>query len=68
VGLVAVYVTARCETGKVAYASQVVAIDALRRIRKTRSDRRRRAVSAYRCGFCGEWHLTSKPTRTKEAG
>jgi hypothetical protein len=56
-----------CETGKIPYAS---ARDAWRtashvrlRSRAATKSRIGRNATAYRCEFCGHWHLTSTPWR-----
>lgn len=50
-----VYHSERC-AGKCAYATRAKAV------RAKRSHARRYGVRfrAYRCGFCGKWHLTTK--------
>jgi len=50
----------RCQTGKEAYGSRGVALEALRRC-KTNNRWKRAASVVYLCPHCDHFHITSHP-------
>ena len=50
---------------KVSYSSQVFALEDLIRIVK-KSDRDTVPIRAYKCDFCGKWHLTSHKDKLED--
>ena len=49
-----------CPSGKLAFATEVLAEEALIDTRTRRGDDRQGPVGVYRCDDCGQFHLTSK--------
>lgn len=51
--------------GKVAFATRALAIKVAKRRRRARSGDSDRGSTAYRCAFCGKFHIGYKSKRRK---